>query len=202
MPTQTILSPGVQINEIDLSLRAVVPNGTNVLVLGFAQQGPIEEVFEIPDIQTFETIYGKPNNAAERYFYYSTRGVLDGGGRPVVSRLPYGEGTGQGSTDQAYSCLAYPAIPVGNSIKAISAEFSGDRTSHYTFSDELSGYVFGAPVAIELTEEQYNSLEQNDIQWVDGGGNTELVSIHSNDWFSAGFTDLGKAAVIVLNKFK
>ena len=202
MPTQTILSPGVQINEIDLSLRAVVPNGTNVLVLGFAQQGPIEEVFEIPDIQTFETIYGMPTNAAERYFYYSTRGVLDGGGRPIVSRLPYGSGEGTGSTDRTYSCLAYPAIPVGNSIKAINAEFSGDRTSHYTFSDELSGYVFGAPVAIELTEEQYNSLEQNDIQWVDGGGSTELVSIHSNDWFSAGFTDLGKAAVIVLNKFK
>jgi hypothetical protein len=34
MPTQTIESPGVQINEVDLSLRAVVPNGTNVLVLG------------------------------------------------------------------------------------------------------------------------------------------------------------------------
>ena len=80
MPTQTIESPGVQINEVDLSLRAVVPNGTNVLVLGYSSQGPIEEVLEIPDIQTFTTIYGTPTNAAERYFFYSVRGILSGGG--------------------------------------------------------------------------------------------------------------------------
>ena len=111
MPTQTIESPGVQINEVDLSLRAVVPNGTNVLVLGYAPQGPIEEVLEIPDIQTFTTIYGNPTNAAERYFYYSVRGILNGGGRPIVSRLPYGSSTGAGSSVTKYSCLAYPAVP-------------------------------------------------------------------------------------------
>ena len=196
MPTQTILSPGVQINEIDLSLRAVVPNGTNVLVLGFAQQGPIEEVFEIPDIQTFETIYGKPNNAAERYFYYSTRGVLDGGGRPVVSRLPYGEGTGQGSTDQAYSCLAYPAMPVSNSQIALTSN------STYTFSQEMSGYVLGAPTWIELTQEQYDRIAQNDISWVDGSGSDNISTVSYNNWFSNGFTDIPKAAIVVLNKFK
>ena len=203
MPTQTILSPGVQINEIDLSLRAVVPNGTNVLVLGFAQQGPIEEVFEIPDIQTFETIYGKPNNAAERYFYYSTRGVLDGGGRPIVSRLPYGDGTGAGSATDRYSCLAYPVMPVGNSLVAAqSVADLSDRDATYTFTAETSGYVIGAPTWIELTKTEYDRLAQNDIQWVDGSGTTPLTSVGYNSWFSSGFNDIASAGIIVLNKFQ
>lgn len=204
MPTQTILSPGVQINEIDLSLRAVVPNGTNVLVLGFAQQGPIEEVFEIPDIQTFETIYGKPNNAAERYFYYSTRGVLDGGGRPIVSRLPYGDGTGAGSTSDKYSCLAYPVMPIANARAAAIevAKLTGDNAATYTFSNETSGYIIGAPTWVELTESTYNDVAQNNIQWRDGSGSVGLTAINSNNWFSGGAGELGQAGIIVLNKFK
>ena len=158
MPTQTIESPGVQINEVDLSLIAVVPNGTNVLVLGYASQGPIEEVLEIPDIQTFTTIYGTPTNAAERYFFYSVRGILSCGGRPIVSRLPYGPGSGAGSNTTKYSCLAYPAVPFAQTLSAATT---------VTYSLEHLGYLVGAPSYLELTEAEYLQLVQGDIQWSD-----------------------------------
>ena len=203
MPTQTILSPGVQINEIDLSLRAVVPTGTNVLVLGFSNQGPIEEVFEIPDIQTFETIYGQPTNAAERYFYYSTRGVLDGGGRPVVARLPYGADLGVGSTENKYSCLAYPALPLQNITTALSSNgVDSGAENPYTLTDEVSGYIIGAPTFMQLTQEQYEELEQNNIPWADGFTTVGAMTAYQGNWFNDGFSSLKYAGFIVLNKFK
>ena len=189
MPTQTIESPGVQINEVDLSLRAVVPNGTNVLVLGYATQGPIEEVLEIPDIQTFTTIYGAPLNAAERYFYYSVRGVLNGGGRPIVSRLPYGNGTGVGSTTK-YSCLAYPALPFQQSLSATAL--------NVTFSTETSGYFFGAPSYLELSQDEYLQLVQGDVAWRD---TVKLANITPGNTFDT-FNSLASAGFIVLNKFQ
>lgn len=188
MPTNTLISPGVQINEIDLSLRAVVPNGTNVLVLGYASQGPTEEVIEIPDIQTFETIYSRPTNAAERYFYYSVRGVLNGGGRPLVSRLPYGSGTGVGSSANRYSCLAYPALPV---------QQYADNEANSTFSQEGSGYFIGAPSYLELSETEYNNLVQGNINWSDSCPTAEFT----NGKFQT-FTSLVSAGLIVVNKFK
>ncbi len=186
MPTQTIESPGVQINEVDLSLRAVVPNGTNVLVLGYANQGPIEEVLEIPDIQTFTTIYGTPTNAAERYFYYSVRGVLNGGGRPIVSRLPYGSGTGAGSTETKYSCLAYPVTPFQSTLSA---------PTQASFSAETSGYFVGAPSYLELDQDEYLSLVQGNINWADRVNQT-VAPVFSS------FDSLASAGFLVLNKFQ
>jgi len=195
MPTQTIESPGVQINEVDLSLRAVVPNGTNVLVLGYANQGPIEEVLEIPDIQTFSTIYGAPTNAAERYFYYSVRGVLNGGGRPIVSRLPYGSGNGVGSSTAKYSCLAYPAVPFLESLENPNAS---------TLSNEYSGYFIGAPSYLELSENEYLSLAQGNIDWADSIDVALLsgTGASSQDNPFSSFNSLVSAGFIVLNKFQ
>lgn len=193
MPTQTIESPGVQINEVDLSLRAVVPNGTNVLVLGYATQGPIEEVLEIPDIQTFTTIYGNPTNAAERYFYYSVRGVLNGGGRPIVSRLPYGSGTGVGSSSTKYSCLAYPMVPVNEML-------ANDCTGTVTLSDETSGYFVGAPSYLQLSESEYLSLVQGDVNWADDIAAGDFNNLKNNPF--SNFNQLASAGFIVLNKFQ
>lgn len=192
MATQTIESPGVQINEIDLSLRAVVPNGTNVLVLGFANQGPTEEVIEIPDIQTFETIYATPTNAAERYFYHSVRGVLNGGGRPLAARLPYGDGTGAG-TSTKYSCLAYPAIPFQQTLQTESPSIA-------TFSQEQSGYFIGAPTYFELTESQYQDIVQGNIGWVDTYPTALTQGVSGRNFET--FANLASAGLIVLNKFK
>jgi hypothetical protein len=115
MATVSSLSaPGVEVREYDNSLRITSNTGTTVFVPGFAAQGPVEEVIAISSITDFETIYGIPTNAAERYFYYTVLAILNNSGlgtTVLTSRLPYGEGEGD-NVANAYTMLAYPAIPV------------------------------------------------------------------------------------------
>lgn len=110
----TLGSPGIEIREIDNSIRIDANTSTTVFVPGYASQGPVEEVMSIGSLGDFELIYGKPSNGAERYFYYTVKALLDKGGsgiRVLTSRLPYGAGAGDGVSD-AYTLLAYPAVPV------------------------------------------------------------------------------------------
>lgn len=110
----TLGSPGIEIREIDNSIRIDANTSTTVFVPGYASQGPVEEVISIGSLGDFELIYGKPSNGAERYFYYTVKALLDKGGsgiRVLTSRLPYGAGAGDGVSD-AYTLLAYPAVPV------------------------------------------------------------------------------------------
>lgn len=112
--TSTLGSPGIEIREIDNSIRIDSSTSTTVFVPGFASQGPTEEVISIGSIEDFVLIYGKPTNGAERYFYYTVKALLDKGGsgiRVLTSRLPYGAGAGDSVSD-AYTLLAYPAVPV------------------------------------------------------------------------------------------
>lgn len=115
MATVSSLSaPGVEVREYDNSLRITSNTGTTVFVPGFAAQGPVEEVIAISSITDFETIYGIPTNAAERYFYYTVLAILNNSGlgtTVLTSRLPYGAGEGD-NVANAYTMLAYPAIPV------------------------------------------------------------------------------------------
>lgn len=106
---RTIQSPGVEINEVDLTLRADTNVGTNVFITGFANQGPIDEVLQPTSISEFEQIYGLPTNAAERYFYHTAKSVLNSSpAKVIVSRLPYGVNKGEGFSSWRYSALAYP----------------------------------------------------------------------------------------------
>ena len=112
--TSTLGSPGIEIREIDNSFRLDSSTTTTVYIPGFAAQGPVEEVMSISSISDFETIYGTPTNAAERYFYYTVKAILDGAGTGTTvlcSRLPYGSGLGD-TVSNAYTLMAYPAIPV------------------------------------------------------------------------------------------
>ena len=54
---RTIQSPGVEINEVDLSLRPALPTGTNVLIPGFSQKGPTEEVIEITTLSELASVW-------------------------------------------------------------------------------------------------------------------------------------------------
>ena len=108
MSRRTIQSPGVEIREIDLSQRPAAAVGTSVFIAGFSNQGPTDEIFNVGTFSDFEEIYGKPTNAAERYFYHSTKQVFQSDASVYVSRLPYGSGTGQGT--EKYSALVYPVM--------------------------------------------------------------------------------------------
>ena len=55
---RTIQSPGVQISEVDLSLRAAGAPPTTVLIPGFAPKGPASEPTSIGTLSEFEQIFG------------------------------------------------------------------------------------------------------------------------------------------------
>ena len=88
---RVIQSPGVEINEIDLSTRTTFPAGTNILITGFSQNGPTDEVLSVTTFQEYETIYGAPTNAAERYFYHTVKSVFNSPANIMTARLPYGK---------------------------------------------------------------------------------------------------------------
>jgi hypothetical protein len=119
---RTIQSPGVEINEVDLTLRSEPTVGTSIFVAGFSNQGPIDEVLQPTSISEFEEIYGTPTNSAERYFYHTVKNVLNTSKCNVlVSRLPYGDNRGDGFSNWRYSALAYPVKSVDTTLDDLSS---------------------------------------------------------------------------------
>ena len=107
---RTIQSPGVEIREVDLSLRPQLPIGTNIFALGYAPQGPTDEILNVTSLSEFEQVYGLPTNAAERYFYHTVKSAFQSDGNITVTRLPYGAAGGD-TEGTEYSVLAYPVFP-------------------------------------------------------------------------------------------
>lgn len=172
-------SPGVQINEVDLSLRAVGTAATTVLIPGFAPKGPISEPIQVSSLSEFEQIYGQPTNAAERYFYHTVKAVFTSPADVLVYRLPYGEGAGLG-TSTNYSALVYPVLAYANN------QITSVLTS------PSAAYFFGQPTHVKLTEEEYLSIKRGDaFTWYN---NTLNLSAFSQ------VSDLGRGGIVILNK--
>jgi len=192
-----IQSPGVQINEIDLSTRATAPNGTNVFITGFASQGPTSEIVNLTTISDFLNIFGAPTNAAERYFYYSVQQQFTGGTNATVSvvRLPYGTGLGDGYYGDKYSALVFPvlAVPAASSL-------SQAATTATSLANAAS-YYFTQPTLITLSVDQYNQLKQNGINWsTTGGGGVGAVNF--NNLSAAGMIVINEARTTINEKFE
>jgi hypothetical protein len=173
MSTLTIASPGVQINEVDQSLLARPIGGTDVLIMGFADQGPTDEFINISNVSDFEDTFGTPTNAAERYLYYTAKELLvDSPANLLVSRLPYGpnEGTGYSNT---YSALCYTV-----------------NTDQNTYENSKD-FILNEPVNLILSDEDYQKILDNDIPWstVPGGTVTNI-------------DDIGNSAFVIINKTK
>ena len=162
-----IQSPGVQINEIDLSQTTSVPNGTNVFIAGFAAQGPANEIISLTTGNDFTNIFGTPTNAAERYFYYSVQQQFNAGTNAQVSvyRLPYGGGMGDGYAANKYSALVFPVLPALTPSTTTAA-----AASTTTAFMSASTYYLAAPQLIELSQDDYVTLKQNGINWSTTGG--------------------------------
>ena len=144
---RNIQSPGVEINEIDLTLRPATVEGTSIFIAGFASQGPIDEVLQPTSISEFEQIYGSPRNAAERYFYHTVKNVVNNSpARITVSRLPYGEGRGDGFATWRYSALAYPVKAVETTLESISTY----NITDYVVTANLSGGGYGVVPTIQV----------------------------------------------------
>lgn len=185
---RTIQSPGVEIKEIDLSLRPALATGTTVLATGFTDRGPTDEVIQVTSLSEFEQIYGTPTTPAERYFYHSVRPLFNSPANVLTYRLPYGDDTGAGFGN-SYGALVYPC-------SAVVLSGSGVYSNTYSQVTDESGesvptnYILGKPVHYELTQEQYFNIQQRqNFEW----SNT----INPNP---TTFNDIGGAAVIILNK--
>jgi hypothetical protein len=181
MSQRTILSPGVEIFERDLSLIAPQNIGTNVFIAGYAQQGPTDEVIKITSRADLDQIYGTPTNSVERYFYHGVRELLNSPAQIYTSRLPYGVGSGTGFGSE-YSALVYPAKAYNTALSAITTDLTTPSST----------IILGSPVHVTLSETEYNQLQEGSLfTWSQSGCNRNQLSA---------FSELGKAGIIVLNK--
>lgn len=138
---RTIQSPGVEIREKDLSLRISTPVGTNILLPGFASQGPTGEPIQVTTISEYEQIFGTPANSAERYLYYSMKEAVTTNANVYALRLPYGA---EGGSATPYSALFYP-----------------------TTRDSSGDWEIGRPLNVSLDEANYNKILRGDFIWQD-----------------------------------
>ncbi len=87
---KTILSPGVELKEIDKSQYTPdVGTTPRALIMGFASQGPVQTTTDITSMTDFRTIYGTPTNEVERYFYNAVDQMLGVGATVVAAKIPY-----------------------------------------------------------------------------------------------------------------
>jgi hypothetical protein len=181
-------SPGVQISEVDLSLRPVQNTATNILIPGFSQKGPINDVIQVASVSEFQQIYGLPTNGAERYFYSTVNAALQSPGNILVSRLPYGTSTALTATDQV-GVLAYPAIFVdtmstqGTVMTAQSAQ---------TFLQTNGTYMLGAPHHYTISKQQFTDLKSGSLF-------TFMSAVCANA-LTPDVSTLGYAALIIANQ--
>jgi hypothetical protein len=171
----TLASPGVQINEEDISIISRPSGSTDVLITGFADQGPTEDIVNITSLSEFEQVYGTPKNAAERYLYHSAKQLLlSSPANVLVSRVPYGSGSGEGYAN-TYSALVYQ-------LSANAPTYEG-----------ATEFNLREPVSMLLSDAEYKTLTENNITW---------SSTYSNDQTITSFADIGKAGLVVLNSAK
>lgn len=122
MATRTIESPGVEWNEYDLSQVVSYAGGTVVVVMGFAHQGPTNQVVEITSKEELMSVFfGSvgPQNAAERYFYHSGLEILNTPGKLLCIRLPYGSGKGSGFSTGYTATVFYGETVMMTSAQAV-----------------------------------------------------------------------------------
>jgi phage tail sheath protein FI len=171
---RSINSPGVQITETDLSNYQQPVGGTTVFIPGFAAQGPTDEVLLVTSVTDLEQIYGVPETAAERYFFYSAKEVLNSPATVLTTRLPYGSGSGEGFTEQ-YSALLYPV------------------------ASSASGFEIGQPKHITFGEADYSRMLQNNVTWSALTSSNNTAS-YSNGAIEAGIVVIN-AAQTTVNEF-
>lgn len=196
MPSLSLNSPGVQINEIDESAIVTNNNGTTVFVAGFSNSGPTDEIIEVSSLPEFEQIFGTPTNAAERYFYYSVKPLFNTSGTIYTTRLPYGGGSGDGFGSQ-FSAVVYPVVAVsGNPVNFVTtAAITGTGGVVSKLTGAVDAYVLGKPLHFTLTKDQYLScIDGGAINWSNTVTNTSGAALPIQS-----INDFGNAGVIVFN---
>jgi len=195
--TRTIESPGVEILETDLSQRVSPPAGTKIYTMGYADEGPTDEVLQISSMGDFEAVYGTPKNAAERYFYHTVKGALNSPATIYTNRIPYGPDAGIGFGSQ-YTVLAFPVTAFGDSTPLyttlepiLSTQFSDSSTLSTTHLP-TTGTVVSEETFIAITSFNVGLLSAFNVDFVPGFTDTFDIS--------AGVYFVGKPTQFALNE--
>lgn len=177
MATRTIESPGVEWNEYDLSEVISYAAGTNVVVMGFAHQGPTNQVVEITSKEELmQVFFGNigPQNAAERYFYHSALEILNTKGKLLCIRLPYGSGKGSGFSTGFVATAFFGEIQNMTSAEAWDWLSQEGGTSAYiskVFEDTPDGErqpvlrLNPTPQSFVLSPDLYQEIKDGAVQW-------------------------------------
>lgn len=146
-------SPGVRFQEIDLTLNVRQPNNNTVYMAGFAAQGPTYAPNYVTSIADYESVFGMPTNAAERYLYHSARQILlKTPASLLITRLPYEPLFLQFNDKKATTnVLAYPIIT--------------DNTDNIQDIDAATTYTLLEPVDLFLTTDEYAIIKKNGFNW-------------------------------------
>jgi hypothetical protein len=228
MAQRTIQSPGVEINEIDLSLRPSDKIGTNIFITGFAPEGPNDEIVQVSSLSEFTQIYGAPTNPAERYFYHTVAESFKSRANILVNRLPYGENLGEGFSNNYYATV-YPVIPINKtaydgvaagesaytSYQTLTAnidEPNGKTTAQFSPLSTVNGgtgddtiYFVGKPTFVSLTQSQYTAIiDDSAFVWSDTPGKADSFEVLAGGTSSSTnqLSSLAGAGIIILNTAK
>lgn len=103
-------SPGISINERDLSQITTNVVGTNIFIPGFTPQGPTDEPTSVSSLSEFEELFGIPTTDAEKYSHNAVKQILTTSNAAVTfTRMPYGSGAGYGFAE-TYNALVFPIV--------------------------------------------------------------------------------------------
>jgi hypothetical protein len=104
------ISPAIIINE-NFDARPLIPEGYNVLCLGFTSEGVANEPFILRSLPEFITLFGEPDpsRTEQIYSFESAKRIIESGANLVFVKLPYGPEEGFDVGDE-YSALLYPAL--------------------------------------------------------------------------------------------
>ena len=134
---RTIQSPGVEINEIDISQVAPSIAGTKCLVMGFADRGEDNTPYEFTSRNSFLNYYGEPTNEAEYYFYDAANEILQQNGGLIAAKIPYINSAKdkykgvyfQSGLAQSFASTSVSSDPLSTEFFALSSEgLSGVHT--------------------------------------------------------------------------
>ena len=207
MSVSNQLSPGVVIQERDLTA-VTTPIGLNVGVLAAPfTKGPVEEIFEISTERDLATVFGEPNDYNYEYWFTASQflsygGVLkairlnasslknavDAGTAPLIKNLQEYETTYESSNSNTFKFAARDAGALGNSLGLFVTDAGPDQIAvlpapgtgnEWEFVED--GVVTAASGAAGKVYKYAIRLTVNTVVGTFVPGNTTTISISGSD---------------------
>lgn len=219
-PASNTISPGVRINEIDLSFLPAVQSFHRAGIVGFASKGPINIPTFIGSKRQLNTIFGNPHpDVGDPYLIYAGEQYLSLANELFVVRV----GDEEKVSDEAATTAEVDIPSSGGQIVIVSAtsgpyDFTVDVTvSAYFFKWKLNGILASKTLVVvpailtaeELADELNDQLSPtiDGIEFFDSSGDIairttfafgpesslEFISVQDAIYGASGISGLGSA---------